>query len=96
MANVVYASSSWPSAGPDADMAPGESHGWFLSLTFGDAVALSALPVAGGPGGFLVVENLMYESGTLPQFDFRVNFNVRNAGTTFIVGYAIGASITNQ
>jgi hypothetical protein len=99
MASTSYGTASWQPTGGNDDMAPGDSHRWFWPLNLGDVFSVSAHPIVGAPESrFLVVENIVFEGGPLEggQIGRRVNFSVRNAGTTFIPGYILGVSFINE
>ena len=95
MANVMYGRLIWFSGGENNDMAPGERHGFFIGLQYGDALSISPLPVVAG-SRYLVVEDLVYESNSDLEPPWRVNFFVRNAGSSFITAYIVGYSITRE
>jgi hypothetical protein len=91
MANVEHAFFSWVSTEGN-DMAPGETHFWWLAPTFyGEAVSVTAHPVVGNPSQpsrTLAVENIRVVGE--PNGSRTLLFNVRNVGSSFIVGYGIG------
>ena len=89
MANVSYFFSSWTSAGPGSDLAPGGTHGWIMwGFDYGHMINVSAHPVVGGPGERkLAIENVQIQGDTTGR---RLLFTVRNVGSTFVPGYGMG------
>jgi hypothetical protein len=97
MANVQYWDFSWVSAEGD-EMAPGDTHYWIsYPYSYGDVVDLMAHAVYGDPTApdrELIVENI--HTAVDPQGQRTIVFNVRNVGTSDIIGYLCGVSIINQ
>jgi hypothetical protein len=98
MANVIVFFGSWASTGDDNDMAPGQVDGWYFDygVDTSPVFSISAQPVVGAPESrFLTVENIVVEGGPLEngQIGRRVNYDIRNAGPTFIDGYMITVSL---
>jgi hypothetical protein len=82
---------AWFNVGWVGNMAPGQVHGWAASgggLQVGDVIEIMAHPVVGNPNApqrVLRVENIQAQ-GT-PNGSRSIFFDIRNTGSTFIVGY---------
>lgn len=96
MASQYYWSTSWVS-NEGADMAPGDAHYWWANpFTYGDAITVTAHPVTGDPADAhrtLEVQDVRID-GT-PDGLLTLLFTVKNVGSGFIPGYAVGSSVVN-
>jgi len=94
MPNVSYFFGSW-TAGEDGYLYPGQSHYWLMwGFSYGDAVSVSAHPVAGPAGErFLAVEDIKIEGDPGGR---RLYFTVKNVGSISIPGYGMGFSWISQ
>ncbi|HJZ94044.1 MAG TPA: hypothetical protein VKE40_24430 [Gemmataceae bacterium] len=97
MANTYYWSTSWVST-EGGDMAPGDEHYWWANpFDYGDAISVTAYPVTGNPEDLhrqLEVKDVRIDR--VPDGGTTLLWTVKNVGTTYIPGYAVGSSVTNQ
>jgi len=90
MANVSFIFGSWVSA-DGVGLVPGSTHSWILwGFAYGDTVAVSAHPVApAGVEHILEVENVRFQAD---GSEHRMFFDVRNVGTSSVIGYGLGGT----
>jgi hypothetical protein len=94
MANVWYWSGSWTSGGDGDDLGPGETHDWIMwGYNYGDAITLTAHPVGGADENILAIENVQIQADGSGR---RLFYTVRNVGSNFITGYAVGFAGVSQ
>jgi hypothetical protein len=88
MANVWYWFGSWVSA-DEGGMAPGEQHHWIAwPVNWGDAVSITATPIAGIEEHVLAVSDIRMEADAVGNR--RIFFTVTNVGQTYVDAYANG------